>query len=613
MTRRYSLGLPARRERVGFFAPSFFCGVFRPDAENPSGATNRDHLSQPHGGMAMRLRALLRAAPRMPTTDRSRLTDLMRDVARIPPGDDVLPARLCSALQDSYVSLQPEGRLGFLSILARQDVDEDAVRRSCNAVLAASEEGRGVAAALQARAVLRESLRPASQRILERFAQHPGGLRFLVELRADLLAAMDAPPAPAAAASDPPDAPGPTDVDVGDRAAAERERWRGLDASLRQLLGQWFDAGLLELEQLTWHGTPAALLEKLMRYERVHKVAGWDDLQSRLGGDGRRLFAFTHPRMPGEPLVFIHCRLLQHVPGQLTDVLPAAGEVKAASGEAATAATAAPAATAAADAGTAGSASGGPANVAVFYSISSPFLGLRGVPLGRLLIKQVLATLRRDHPSLDTFVTLSPVPGFRAWLESRLARRRAEASDVEDGPSNGKLAESRNRTLLASPPSAAAYILPDEGRALDRLTSALAAAGLSPAAAFEAHGALLADSDDDEGAAGRAEAREALLSLCARYLLLAKKRQRALDPVAGFHLRNGARLLALHSGANRSVRGLRESGGIMANYEYRPESLEAHHSAYVSRGEMQASDSVWRLAGREGPPDGEERDSGTPA
>ena len=511
--------------------------------------------------MSMRLRALLRASPRMPREDRHRLRDLMRDVARLPPGDDVMPARLCASLQASYARLHPEGRLGFLSILARQDVDEAAVQRGCKTLLAAADESRGAAASLRARAALREALRPPSQTIVERIAQQPDGLRFLVGLRADLLQAMDsseltAPPAPASpqhtAAPSPDESAAVSTTassDVSSDAAAERERWRVLDGSLRRLLGVWFDAGLLELRRLTWERTPSSLLEKIMRYERVHPLDGWGDLRQRTDGPGRRLFAFVHPRMPDEPLVFVQCAMLDRVPTRLAHVLPEGGPADG-SGE--------PHGDDARD-------------VAVFYSISSPFAGLRGVPLGRLLIKQVVATLTSERqPPPHTFVTLSPVPGFRSWLEARLARH--DVSHATDADSSG------------------------EARALTRLLSALDAAGLTPSDPFETLSSIHQPLDtalDGELAA----AREALLSLCARYLCLAKKRRSALDPVAAFHLRNGARLQAVHAGANPSARGLRESAGIMVNYEYREQHLEANHSAYVSGGDVQASASVWTLIG----------------
>lgn len=319
----------------------------------------------------------------------------MRDVARSPLGDDVLPARLCASLQGAYTRLQPEGRLAFISILARQDVDDAAMHQRCKALLATADEGRGTGATLRAREALREELTPVSQRVVERLAQQRDGLRFLVRMRADLLRALDGASAAKPKNEGTASASGALAAAVSANnpaekaadAADERERWRALDSSLRRLLSVWFDAGLLELQRLSWEGTSASLLSKLMRYERVHAISGWEDLQRRLDGPGRRLFAFLHPRMPNEPLVFVQCCMLEEIPCKLSQVLQRGDAAGGCSGD---------------DShkdgrqdddqrDDEGAASHRIATrrVACFYSISSPFAGLRGVPLGRLLIKQV--------------------------------------------------------------------------------------------------------------------------------------------------------------------------------------------------------------------------------
>ena len=398
-------------------------------------------------------------------------------------------------------------------------------------------------AALRARSSC-ATLRPANERILERIAQQPDGLPFLVSLRKDLLAGMSS--SATSARGD-----GATDSAVV-VADGERERWRSLDASLRRLLSVWFDSGLLRLERLSWDATPPALLEKLMRYERVHPFADWNDLRARLTGPGKRMFALLHPRMQGEPLVFVHVALLSRLPTRLTDVLPDTSPPSDGEGAASGARERARArdelpSEAAAEA----------RRVAVFYSISSPFAGLRGVPIGGLLIKQVLDNLSAAAPGLSSFVTLSPVPGFRAWLEARIARRRADQAAVD----------------------------PPEGVALARLEAAVARLGVDVWDPFERVAAL-----DDGGV------RDALVSLCARYLCLAKQRQRALDSVAAFHLRNGASLVQVHWRANTSSRGLGESAGIMVSYQYVPDEIEQRHSAYVTSGEISADPAVWTLA-----------------
>ena len=531
--------------------------------------------------MAMRLRSLLRAAGRMPPRDERRLRDLLHEIARAPRGDQVLPARLCASLTSAYEELKQPGRLAFLSILSRQDADVEAVRRCCQVLASFDEQQpRGAGALLRARSELREALLPAHERIIERLAQQPDGLRFLVSLRADLLAAMaeNRSPADVAVAAVPGTAPPPS---VGGAASVpsvpvmeedgERERWRELDASLRRQLSIWFDMGLLRLERLTWEHTPAALLERIMAYERVHPFSGWDDLRTRLDGPHRRLFAFLHPRLPGEPLVFVQVALVSHVPTRLRDVLPRGLPLSPRT------ARGSPAEAGATDVGLT-------PRVACFYTISSPHMGLRGVPIGGLLIKHVLSSLASSEPALDTFVTLSPVPGFRSWLEARLARHVA----AQDGAA-GRRTHDGASTLADG-------VAADEAVALNALLEALRAAGLVSTDPFEAVGPVHEDGEGDAASLALVAVRRALLCLCARYLCLATHRQRALDPVAAFHLRNGATLVSIHWGANSSARGVRESCSMMVNYLYEPESIEVNHSAYVSSGKIAASDSVWALA-----------------
>ena len=532
--------------------------------------------------MAMRLRSLLRAAGRMPPRDERRLRDLLHEIARAPRGDQVLPARLCASLTSAYEELKQPGRLAFLSILSRQDADVEAVRRCCQVLASFDEQQpRGAGALLRARSELREALLPAHERIIERLAQQPDGLRFLVSLRADLLAAMAENCSPAdvavATAAVPRTAPPPSigaasmpSVPVMEEDG-ERERWRELDASLRRQLSIWFDMGLLRLERLTWEHTPAALLERIMAYERVHPFSGWDDLHTRLDGPHRRLFAFLHPRLPGEPLVFVQVALVSHVPTRLRDVLPRGLPLSPRT------ARGSPAEAGATEEGLT-------PRVACFYTISSPHMGLRGVPIGGLLIKHVLSSLAASEPALDTFVTLSPVPGFRSWLEARLARHVA----AQDG-AVGRRTHDGASTLADG-------VAADEAVALNALLEALRAAGLVSTDPFEAVGPVHEDGEGDAASLALVAVRRALLCLCARYLCLATHRQRALDPVAAFHLRNGATLVSIHWGANSSARGVRESCSMMVNYLYEPESIEVNHSAYVSSGKIAASDSVWALA-----------------
>jgi len=488
---------------------------------------------------------------RLPFEDESRIRDLLKQVTRTPAGDDVLPAALCLKLTSTYHTLRPSGRLGFISVLAQFGVRDTEVQRCADNLVHA--RSREPVPRLQAQLSLREALVPRHEQVAQRIAQQPGGLSFLVTMRADLLSALagtlvddsgtSVPEAPAAAAEEP---------------DATRAHLRSLDESLRGLLGVWFGSGLLDLHELRWESTPAALLDRVVAYERVHPMpGGLADLRRRLGPQ-RCAFAFVHPHMPLEPLVFVQVALLSRVASHLHDVLPPADDGAAAE----------PQPTPADDA---------PPSVAIFYSISSPFTGLRGVPLGRLLIKRVAATLAQQHANLRTFATLSPIPGFRRWLQARLALLDNGAAAAAAAASDGR------------------FVSADEHAALSSLQAALDLVQMEPAALFAPRDDAAVATRAKGQVEGEAAVAAAMLRLCARYLLLEKKRQQALDPVAAFHLRNGATLHALHWDANPTPRGRRESGGIMVNYVYELETIERNHSAYIASGEVAASERVRAL------------------
>jgi malonyl-CoA decarboxylase len=529
--------------------------------------------------MAAAFRRLIRAAGRLPPADEASLRSLMRDVARMPLGEEAFPARLCTSLQSTYSKLRPEGQLGFISLLARQTVDMPSVRSSCEALLATSD-GRATedsAALLQVSRQLREALIPTRDKVIEQMAQQPGGLAFLLSMRRDLLNALAGKHGAEHPKVTPIDSRSVSYAPTHEDEQLLRAQWKDLDESLRQTLAVWFDAGLLRLQQLTYEHSPAALLEKVMRYERVHPMASWDELRKRTDGHNRRLFAFLHERLKGEPLVFVQVALCHEVPSKLAHVI----QPVVAKGGTLPSSSAGAQSSAKSSAKSHEESMGAdeeippPPSVAVFYSISSPFTGLRGVPLGRLLIKQVRDSLAHDVSGLQTYVTLSPVPGFRSWLEARLALFGNAENDAHD---NNHVA-APNRMIGAQ-----------ERACLQTYLSALEDAGLSTEAPFECDSILHADEHANKVGGVHAS----LMSLCARYLCLARHRQRALDPVAAFHLRNGAELVALHWGANPSRRGCRESAGIMVNYQYGP-SLEANHARYVKQGEVIASADVWKL------------------
>jgi malonyl-CoA decarboxylase len=301
-----------------------------------------------------------------------------------------------------------------------------------------------------------------------------------------------------------------------------------LDADLKHLLSSWFNRGFLELRRIDWD-TPAAILEKLIAYEAVHEIAGWADLRRRLAPD-RRCFAFFHPALANEPLIFVEVALTRGMASAIAPLLQ--DEVRP----------------------NGGGSSGGRPDTAIFYSISNCQPGLRGVSFGNLLIKQVVEGLQAELPGLKRFATLSPVPGFRRWLERRVA-----------GGARG--------------------LLRDEERA------AIKAAAGRPGAkgAFRA---LLAAPEFPEEAAIAAALEAPLMRLCAEYLTAENGGKGPDDPVARFHLGNGARLERINWRANVARRGLDESYGLMVNYLYDPATIEANHEAFLHAGTVARSAAI---------------------
>jgi malonyl-CoA decarboxylase len=287
----------------------------------------------------------------------------------------------------------------------------------------------------------------------------------------------------------------------------------GVDHDLRHLLQSWFNRGFLVLRRIDWQ-TPAAILEKIIAYEAVHEIRGWDDLRRRLEPADRRCFAYFHPSLVDEPLIFVEVALMRETPGAIGDVLAEARK---------------------------GSQRPSDPTTAVFYSISNCQEGLKGISFGNFLIKHVVEDLLRELPSLKTFVTLSPVPHFARWLDRMAA-----------GDGSG-------------------VVTADDRIALKRLR--------------------------DPGWHERAEAVQALkgpiLALASHYFMSAKSGDgRAVDPVARFHLGNGARLERLNWLGDTSEKGLTEAHGLMVNYLYNLEEIERNHEAYANEGMIAASKPV---------------------
>ncbi len=268
-------------------------------------------------------------------------------------GGEVSTRQRAATLAQTYLGLDDEGRHAFLRMIALEfGPDPERIARAHEAYQAAV----GTNGQWDAEASLRSAMRSSRIRILTQFNAIPQGVKFLVDLRADLLRFLRMDP-----------------------------ELQALDRELEARLTAWFDVGFLELSRLTW-SSPAALLEKIVEYEAVHEISSWKDLKNRLDSD-RRCYAFFHPRMPLEPLIFVEVALLEDLADNVQKLLDESAPVFDTR----------------------------KATTAIFYSISNTQAGLRGVSFGNFLLKRVVDDLKRDFPKLKTFATLSPIPGLVRW------------------------------------------------------------------------------------------------------------------------------------------------------------------------------------------------------
>ncbi len=366
---------------------------------------------------------------------------------------EVSGVQLAREILDRYAGLKDdEKRAVFEYMLEEMDIDVPSAEAALKAYSAAPNK--------YSYRTLCRAVEPDRQEFARRLNQVPGATRELVRMRADLL-----------------------------RFCRDNPSLGIVDLDFRHLFYSWFNRGFLVLRQISW-ATPAEILEKIIAYESVHAIQSWDGLRSRLQPEDRRCFAFFHPAMPDEPLIFVEVALTRGVPASIQDVLADSREVI----------------------------SRERANTAVFYSISNCQAGLAGVSFGNSLIKQVVSDLSRELPGLSTFVTLSPIPGLVNWLS---------ANDVA------------------------------------------------------------ADIDDPDR----------LRTLAARYLLEAKSDDgRPLDPVARFHLNNGAVVEKIHPRGDLSDKGIAQSGGAMVSYLYDLARIEQNHEDYANQLKVVASKEVTELA-----------------
>jgi malonyl-CoA decarboxylase len=386
-----------------------------------------------------------------------------------------------------YSTLDHEGRVGFYTLLAEK------FNPSPNAVLEAATAYAGDSNAQNLIKLTRAAESPR-QELLRRINRASEGTKIILTMRREILKLLD-----------------------------KRRDLAALDYDIRHLLSSWFNPGFLKMHRVDWN-SPALVLEKIIHHEAVHAIDGWDDLRRRLLPD-RRCFAFFHPQLPNEPLIFVEVALLAEIPnaiGPLVDKQSTPSESSK-------------------------------FKTAVFYSISNCEPGLRGVSLGNFLIKRVADQLKAEFPSLKTFVTLSPIPGFVDWISKPVDLTALEQDAVVAGK-------------------------------FDKALRQISLKGKSVAQRV-AEGWLPSSATDIE--------RDALQTLCAIYLIHFST-QRSGSPVAKFHLGNGARLYRLNWAADLSKKGLRESAGLMVNYLYDLDEVEANHEKFNS-GEVVRTKSVDKL------------------
>lgn len=386
---------------------------------------------------------------------------------------DVAVARKFLAVYDG---LNEENMLSFLKLLDRQlGPDQARLQRALTDFANAPTND----AAME----MHEAAESRREVLFRRITLAPEGTKGLLRMREDVLRHLPAHP-----------------------------ELSSVDADFRHLFSSWFHRGFLEMRKLDWT-SPANILEKIIRYEAVHEIGSWDDLRSRLEPPDRCCFAFFHPAMEDEPLIFIAVALTDDIPDAIGPLL-SGDRVPIPADDATT---------------------------AVFYSITSCQTGLQGIPLGNFLIKQVVEQLSDEYPSLKTFVTLSPVPGFLRWLAQE---RSKDASDRlwHEG-----------RSVLALLDLPEWHLDPDAAKAL----------------------------------------KSVLLPAVAAYLLVERTESgKPVDPVARFHLGNGARLERIHWQGDRTPKGLGQSAGIMVNYLYEPDRIERNREAFARQGEIDASHAV---------------------
>jgi malonyl-CoA decarboxylase len=417
-----------------------------------------------------------------------------------PPSDPELCHRLVDGVGEAsnialareilqrWQTMDDDRRLAFLTLLAiEMDPDPEAIVHAASTYKARDPDSLKQ---------LLEVTEPPRLELFRRLNMAPGGTAVLVSMRAYLLSILNKHP-----------------------------ELKNVDTDFQHLLSSWFNRGFLQLELINWN-TPASILEKLIRYEAVHPMTGWEDLRRRLGRD-RRCFAFFHPALPQDPLIFVEVALTRTISDSIIPLInPDTEEANPEN-----------------------------ADTAVFYSINNALKGLRGVSFGNFLIKQVVTELSAEFAGIHRFVTLSPLPSLRQGISSLLANELGESLRLQ---LNAVVGDRLQTLRQASEQSNLTEIL-------DELTASNQPTGIQELV------------------------NEVLIDIILFYLVYAKRGEHAYESVAHFHLSNGARLERINTQANPSERGLLQAWGCMVNYRYEANDLVQNHESYATHGSIALS------------------------
>lgn len=423
--------------------------------------------------------------------NKKRITKLLEECMN-GSGGEVAARMRAAQIGQAYLELNMDGRKEVLKLLSSLQYDSKEILRKisnlCNDLDGTKFKEENIYK-------LKAALRSPRTTILKQLNFLEQGVLLLVEMRQDLIKFID----------------------------EGAKNLMPLEEDFANLLNSWFDVGFLNLEKITWDSS-ASLLQQVIRYEAVHKIQSWSDLENRLDSD-RRFYAFFHPRMKNVPLIFVEVALMNKIADSVQEILdenaPTSDPLKA--------------------------------NTAIFYSISNTQNGLRGISFGNFLIKKVVGELKREFPNLKNFSTLSPIPRFVPWLKSQLKQGKLE-SLIRD---NIKIEKNPKSTSL-------------ENWSVDSLYSDIVDLTKNPVNGFSKYSKEYLEK----------VLRPTLEMLCAIYLKN-KNREWSDDPVLKFHLTNGAEIYRINWEGDTAENGYKQSLGMMINYYYNLKDVDQNHDSFT--------------------------------